>query len=70
MIDVLQNIWGLIQQGWLYLVQTMESLVLALSFLTNSATFISSITLHFNPFISACVLATIAFAIIKFMLGR
>ncbi len=70
MIDLLQQILGVISQTYQFLLNVLESLVLAMAFISNSIGFVGSFTFMLNPFLSASMLAAIAIGVIKFLLGR
>lgn len=70
MIDLLQQILGFVSQMFQVILNIFESLVLALAFVSNSIGFMAGITVVLNPFLSACIFATLAIATIKLLMCR
>lgn len=70
MLKFFQEVWGLLETVFQFLVSFIESLLSALYFLMNSATFNVLIVGVVPTIIGTCVTIVIAVSIVKFLLGR
>ena len=70
MIDILQNIWGIVQTGWQFLSNMIQTTITVTSILTTSVTLPSSIVPFLPSILGSSVIITVTIFVAKFLIGR
>lgn len=70
MLSFIQDLLGYVKTIFDLLMNTVESLFLALGFLSQSIGFTTTVSSYMPPIISACVIIVVSIGVIKFIIGR
>lgn len=70
MIEILQNIWGIVQTGWQFLSNMIETTITAVSILTTSVVLPNSIVPFLPAILGSSVIITVTIFVTKFLIGR
>lgn len=70
MIEILQNIWGVVQTGFDFLANMAQSMVITLSVLSSALTFPQWIAPYMPLFLTSSVTIVVALTVAKFVVGR
>lgn len=70
MIEILQNIWGVVQTGFDFLVNMAQSMIITLSVLSSALTFPQWIAPYMPLFLTSSVTIVVALSVAKFVVGR
>ena len=70
MIEILQNLWGIVQTAFDFLVNSVQSMMIALTVLSSSLTFPQYIAPLMPLFLSSSVTIVLALTVVKFVVGR
>ena len=70
MIEILQNIWGLVQTGFDFLANMAQSMIITLTVLSSALTFPQWIAQYMPLFLSSSVTIVVALTVAKFVVGR
>lgn len=70
MIEILQNIWGVVQTGFDFLANMAQSMVITLTVLSSALTFPQWIAPYMPLFLTSSVTIVVALTVAKFVVGR
>lgn len=70
MIEILQNIWGVVQTGFDFLSNMAQSMVITLTVLSSAITFPQWIAQYMPLFLTSSVTIVVALTVAKFVVGR
>ena len=70
MFDFFNQIIGYIQTAFDFLLNLIESLIMAVVFVSNSSAVVLSMSAFMPAIIGTCVVITVAIAVVKFLIGR
>lgn len=70
MIEILQNIWGVIQTGFDFLSNMAQSMIITLTVLSSAITFPQWIAQYMPLFLTSSVTIVVALSVAKFVVGR
>ena len=70
MIEILQNIWGIVQTGSQFLSNMIQTTITVTSILTTSVTLPSSIVPFLPSILGSSVIITVTIFVAKFLIGR
>lgn len=70
MIEILQNIWGIVQTGWQFLSNMIQTTITAISILTTSVVLPNSIVPFLPSILGSSVVITVTIFVTKFLIGR
>ena len=70
MIEILQNIWGIVQTGWQFLSNMIQTTITVTSILTTSVMLPQSIVTFLPSILGYSVILTVTIFVAKFLIGR
>lgn len=70
MIEILQNLWGVIQSGFDFLANMAQSMFITLSVLSTSLTFPQWVAPFMPLFLTSSITIVLALSVAKFVVGR
>lgn len=70
MIEILQNIWGIVQTGWQFLSNMIQTTITVTSILTTSVLLPQSIVPFLPSILGSSVILTVTIFVAKFLIGR
>lgn len=70
MIDILQNIWGIVQTLWQFLSNMIQTTITVTSILTTSVVLPQSIVPFLPSILGSSVILTVTIFVAKFLIGR
>ncbi len=70
MVEILQNLWGIVQTGFDFLANMAQSMVITLSVLSSALTFPQWIAPYMPLFLTSSITIVVALSIAKFVVGR
>lgn len=70
MIEILQNIWGIVQTGWQFLSNMIQTTITVTSILTTSVILPQSIVPFLPSILGSSVILTVTIFVAKFLIGR
>ena len=70
MIEILQNIWGVVQTGFDFLSNMAQSMVITFTVLSSAITFPQWIAQYMPLFLTSSVTIVVALTVAKFVVGR
>ena len=70
MFDFFNQIIGYVQTAFEFVLNLIESLIMAIVFVTSSSSVVISMSYFMPAIIGTCVVITVAIAVIKFLIGR
>ncbi len=70
MIEILQNIWGIIQTGFDFLANMAQSMIITLSVLSSALTFPQWIAPYMPLFLTSSITIVVGLTVAKFVVGR
>ena len=70
MIEILQNIWGVVQTGFDFLANMAQSMVITLSVVSTALTFPQWIAPFMPVFLTSSVTIVVSLTVAKFVIGR
>lgn len=70
MIEILQNIWGVIQTGFDFLSNMAQSMIITLTVLSSAITFPQWIAQYMPLFLTSSVTIVVSLSVAKFVVGR
>ena len=70
MIEILQNIWGIVQTAFDFLSNMGQSIFITLNILATSITFPQFIASYMPIFLSSSITIVVAVSVAKFVIGR
>lgn len=70
MIEILQNLWGILQSGFDFLANMAQSMVITLTVLSSALTFPQWIAQFMPLFLTSSVTIVVALTVAKFVVGR
>ncbi|MBQ2858608.1 MAG: hypothetical protein IJA45_01805 [Oscillospiraceae bacterium] len=70
MFDFFNQIIGYVQTAFEFLLNLIESLIMAVVYVTTSSGVVLSMAQFMPAIIGTCVVITVAIAVIKFLIGR
>lgn len=70
MFDFFSKILGYLEVAWSYFINLIESLLMAIGFLTSAAGFSLQIVPYMPPIIGTAIVVFLAVFLIKFLVGR
>ena len=70
MIEILQNIWGVLQSGFDFLANMAESMSITLSVLASALTFPQWIAPFMPLFLTSSITIVVVLTVAKFVVGR
>lgn len=70
MIEILQNIWGVVQTGFDFLANMSQSMVITLTVLSSALTFPQWIAPYMPLFLTSSITIVVALTVAKFVVGR
>lgn len=70
MIEILQNLWGIVQTAFDFLANMAQSMIITLNVLSTALTFPQWIAPFMPLFLTSSVTIVLALAVAKFVVGR
>lgn len=70
MIEILQNIWGVVQTGFDFLANMAQSMIITLTVLSSALTFPQWIAPYMPLFLTSSITIVVALTVAKFVVGR
>ena len=70
MIEILQNLWGVVQTGFDFLANMAQSMMITLTVLSSALTFPQWIAPFMPLFLSSSITIVVALTVAKFVVGR
>lgn len=70
MIEILQNIWGIVQTAFDFLANMAQSMMITLTVLSSALTFPQWIAPYMPLFLSSSITIVVALTVAKFVVGR
>lgn len=70
MFDFFNQIIGYVQTAFEFLLNLIESLIMAVVYVTTSSGVVLSMAQFMPAIIGTCVVITVAIAVVKFLIGR
>lgn len=70
MIEILQNLWGIVQTGFDFMVNMVESMFLTLTVLSTALSFPQWIAPFMPLFLTSSITIVVSLCVAKFVVGR
>lgn len=70
MVDFINQIIGYVETAFDFLLNLIESLIMAVVFVSSSSGVVLSMASFMPAIIGTCVVITVAIAVVKFLIGR
>ena len=70
MVEILQNIWGIVQTGFDFLANMAQSMTITLTVLSSALTFPQWIAPYMPLFLTSSITIVVALTVAKFVVGR